>query len=535
MEPQNPSHGHTSRVMNETLIAPTLGHLLQRRAAEIGDAPFLRFQGRELSFGQVDRLSDAVASWLASQGTARGDRVAVMMPNGLDFPIAWLGIGKANAVMVPVNTQYRSHDLAYTLRDSGASLLLVDPAFSEVASATAGQCPHLKSVVFVPPGGLLEGGVMHGTPGAASRPMALHARPNDLLNIQYTSGTTGDPKGCMLTHEYWMLLSQRCARLTGLGGSDTVLTAQPFYYMDPQWNVGMCLVAGCPLVILPRFSASSFWRSVRTHGVTFFYVLGTMPVFLLKQPPDPTIERGHQVRFVSCSGIVPQLHATFEERWGVPWREAFGMTETGVDLAVPVEDTASVGSGAVGAPIAGKEACVLDAAGALLGTGEVGELCVRGQGLMLGYWNKPEATAERIRDGWLHTGDLAWRDEKGYYHLVGRLKDMIRRSGENISAVEVESVLAEHPAVRAAAVVPVPDELRGEEVKAYVLKERAETLDPSALHAFMRERLAAFKVPRFIEFVDDFPRTPSERIAKHKLHRDDPRSGAWDATLGTWV
>ncbi|HEX4934659.1 MAG TPA: AMP-binding protein, partial [Gemmatimonadaceae bacterium] len=336
--------------------------------------------------------------------------------------------------------------------------------------------------------------------------------------------------------EYWLRLSERSARFAGVTLDDVALTAQPFYYMDPQWNVGMCLVAGCPLVILPRFSASTFWRSVQETGTTFFYVLGTMPVFLLKQPPDPTVERGHRVRFVSCSGIVPALHAEFEARWGVPWREAFGMTETGVDLFVPVEDTACVGSGAAGRPVEGEEACVVDPAGHPLGDGEVGELCVRGSGMMLGYWNNPAATAERIRDGWLHTGDLAWRDEQGYYHIVGRLKDMIRRTGENISAVEVEGVLAQHPAVRGVAVVPVADELRGEEVKAFVqLQPGHEETPPQALVDFARANLAAFKVPRFIEYVDDLPRTPSEKVAKHVLlaRTGDQRRGAWDATTGT--
>ena len=203
------------------------------------------------------------------------------------------------------------------------------------------------------------------------------------------------------------------------------------------------------------------------------------------------------------------------------------MTETGVDLVVPIDDVRSVGSGAAGKPIPGKEARVVNGEGAPLGEGEVGELCVRGRGMMLGYWNKPQATADRMRDGWMHTGDLARRDEQGYYYIVGRLKDMIRRGGENISAAEVEGVLTGHPAVRAVAVISVPDELRGEEAKAFVLLQPGqEPVDPRELLAFARDRLAAFKVPRFVEFVADLPRTPSERIEKHKLvaaHRDQRR------------
>ncbi|MBK8247859.1 MAG: AMP-binding protein [Gemmatimonadetes bacterium] len=513
------------------MLAPSLGHLLRARALSDGARVFLRFGEQAISFADADRRTDQVAVWLRTQGIQRGDRVGVMLPNGLDFPLAWLGIAKAGAVLVPLNTQYRAHDLAYTLGDAGVRLVLADPTFVPVLAACGATAYEVAAGQLAVPG---QGGIGVAL-NAAPTGGDIAVGPDDLLNIQYTSGTTGDPKGCMLTHEYWLLLSARAARFASMTRDDVALTAQPFYYMDPQWNVGMCLAAGCSLVILPRFSASTFWRSVKATGTTFFYVLGTMPVFLLKQPPDPAVERGHRVRFVSCSGIVPQLHAAFEERWGVPWREAFGMTETGVDLVVPVDDVASVGSGAVGRPVEGKDARVVDAEGHPLGDDEVGELCVRGRGMMRGYWNKPEATAERIRDTWLHTGDLAWRDARGYYHLVGRLKDMIRRGGENISAAEVEGVLAEHPAVRAAAVMSVPDELRGEEVKAFVQRQEGAAVDPADLVAFVRDRLAAFKVPRFIEFVDDFPRTPSERVAKHQLVRDEPRRGAWDATLNAWV
>ena len=276
--------------------------------------------------------------------------------------------------------------------------------------------------------------------------------PRDLLNIQYTSGTTGFPKGCMLTHEYWLLLGQIVAEYLALREDDVNLTAQPFYYMDPQWNVALCLLAGIPLVILPRFSASTFWKSVKEQGVTFFYLLGTMPMYLLKQPEQPEVEQHHRLRVVLCSGIVPQLHALYESRWKVPWREAYGTTESGADLFVPLDDAESVGSGAMGGPVRTKEARVIDPEGHDLADGEIGELVVRGKPMMLGYYHNPAATAEKLRDGWLHSGDLVYRDPKGYYHLVGRLKDMIRRSAENIAASEVEAVLCEHPQVRAAAV-----------------------------------------------------------------------------------
>jgi crotonobetaine/carnitine-CoA ligase len=293
-------------------------------------------------------------------------------------------------------------------------------------------------------------------------------------------------------------------------------------------------MAGAPLVLLPRFSASGFWRAVRDNGVTFFYCLGTMPVLLLKQPTDPAVERGHRVRFVLCSGIVPQLHATFEERWGCPWREAYGTTETGAGLMVPLDDAASVGSGAMGRAAAHREARVMVPGSAEpAARGTPGELQLRGPAMMLGYWGHQEATDRYFRDGWAHTGDLVVEDERGYYRLVGRLKDMIRRGGENVSAVEVESVLAEHPSVHAAACVPVPDEIRGEEVKAYIQLAPGlapADVEPGAIIAWVAARLAPFKVPRYLEYVETFPLTPSERIAKHLL----APGRTWDATISAW-
>lgn len=521
-------------------IAPSLVHLLHERAQHIGDRDLLRFGEQRMTFAEVDARTSQLACVLVNAGVAPGDRVAVMLPNGLEFPIAWLAIMKARAVMVPINIQYRAHDLAYTLNDSGAKLLFTTRELVPMVREIDARCPELVWVQVVQAGDAVSptespfAAHLHSQPADVD---LTEVSPDDLVNIQYTSGTTGEPKGCMLTNEYWVLLSERAAHFSRMTSDEVALTAQPFSYMDPQWNVGMCLVAGCPLVILPRFSASTFWQSVKDSGATFFYVLGTMPVFLLKQPTSPAVERGHRVRFVSCSGIVPQLHREFEDRWGVPWREAFGMTETGVDLTVPLEDTSCVGSGAVGGPVDGKEACVVDTEGRALGDQKIGELCVRGSGMMRGYWNKPAATAERIRDGWLHTGDLAYRDTRGYYHLVGRLKDMIRRGGENISAAEVEGVLAQHPAVRAAAVVPVPDELRGEEVKAYIqLQPDHEHVEPMLIIDFTRRHLAAFKVPRYVEFVDDFPRTPSERVAKHVLvaAKPDLRTGSFDTVTRSW-
>ncbi len=489
------------------MSAVSLGHLLRERAATAGDRPLFRFGGVTTTVAEVEERTNRLANVLRARGVGRGDRVAVMLPNGVGFPVAWLAIGKLGAVIVPVNVGYRSDDLAHVIEDSGAVLALAGTAEAARAllDTPVAQVGLMDPADAGPARQAVAGAFDAGAEtAAASRSCELpEIGPGDLVNLQYTSGTTGFPKGCMLTHGYWLRLAELAAGFTGAGPGDVDLTTQPFSYMDPQWNTVLCLMAGIPLVILPRFSASTFWRSVREEGVTFFYLLGTMPIYLFRQPEDPQ-DRANRVRLVLCSGIVAELHAAFERRWGAPWREAYGMTETGVDLVVPADDGTCVGSGAIGVPVPGKHVEIVD-----------GEIVVTGSPMMLGYWNAPGATAERIRDGRLYTGDLGRRDERGYFHLVGRRKDMIRRGGENIAAAEVEAVLARHPAVRAAAVVAVPDELRGEEVKAFVQVGAA--VPPRELVAFVRQRLAAFKVPRFVEYVDEFPMTPSERIAKHLL------------------
>jgi len=518
----------------------SLGQLLESAAAEHGEKPLFFFEGQALSYADANRRVNQVANGLREIGVAMGDRVGVMLPNGLEFPITWLAIAKLGAVMVPINIHYEEHDLAYIVSDSGARTIIIRDELVPVLERARREVESLDTIIVAGQevdGTLSYGELVEGSPDSFN---ITDVDENDLLNIQYTSGTTGFPKGCMLTHRYWMLLGAEISELAGFGPDDVDLTVQPFYYMDPQWNTAVCLVNGIPLVIAPKFSPSRFWPLVHEHGVTFVYMIGTMPYYLLNQLEDPRLEKTHKLRVVYCSGINPQHHELFERRWNVPWREAFGMTETGCDLAVRHDDASFTGSGALGDPLPTKEVRVVDEEGREVPAGDTGELVVRGEPMMLGYWGKPEATARTIRDGWLHTGDLAVRDHGGRIRLVGRIKDMIRRSGENISAAEVESVLMEHESIAVAAVVPVPDPLRGEEVKAYVVLRggvTASDVEPEEIVGYCKKRLAGFKVPRYIELVADLPRTPSERIEKHKLieAKLDLRVGSYDAVEKVWI
>jgi acyl-CoA synthetase (AMP-forming)/AMP-acid ligase II len=490
----------------------SLVDLLSTAAERYGDRELMRFGATSWSYRQVDEWTSQLAHHLIDAGVAPGDRVAIMLPNVAQWPISWLGILKAGAVAVPVNSSYRADDLEFVLRDSGAMTVLTDEDLAGLVKSVVSGSDALDGVAVVDVAQL----------DLADRPTLrpdLTIEAQSLANLQYTSGTTGFPKACMLTHDYWLRQGWITCCVCQVAEDDTVLTSQPFSYMDPQWNLAMVMIAGATLVVLPRFSASGFMEDVRRHDVTVFYVLGTMPALLLKQPPHPQ-DRDNKLRAVMCSGIPAALHADLEDRWGAPWREGYGMTETGVDLVTYVEDVDTVGSGVIGRPVPSKRVRVIDLDGSDVADGEPGELITSGRPMMLGYWNRPEATAETLRDGWLHTGDLAVRDQQGNIRLVGRLKDMVRRGGENISCVEVEQVLMRSNEVTECAVVPVPDELFGEEVKAFVQLADGVAADRRAAERLIehaRDRLARFKVPRYVEFVTTFPKTPSERIAKAVL------------------
>lgn len=511
----------------------SIPRLLERRAAERADGDFLRFEGRSVTFGAVAEESALLAAGIGALGLRPGDRIALMLPNGIDFPVAWLAAARARTPVVPVNPGYGDEDLAHVLSDSGTRAALAGPEAAAKLEALGARCPDVGWVGG--PGELRARGVESGQ----APPPVDGPDLDTAVSVQYTSGTTGFPKGCVLTHGYWLRLAATMQAYGRFGPQDVALTAQPFHYMDPTWNLVLCLVAGMPLAVLPRFSVSTFWRQVRDAGATFFYCIGTMPSYLFRSAPDPELDRGHRVRLVLCSGIPADRHAAFEARWGCPWRETYGTTELGVVLMAPLEDVGSVGSGTMGEPVPGREVRVVDGAGRPVADGEEGEMQVRGPDTMLGYWSgEGPDTGWLTTDGWAPTGDRVRHEAHGFRHL-GRLKDVIRRAGENIAAAEVEAALRTHPRVREAACVAVPDDLRGEEVRAYV--QLVEGVDPTAtppevLAAFAEGRLASFKVPRYWSYVDRFPLTPSQKIAKTRLAATDadPLTGAWDRREGRW-
>ena len=517
--------------------------LTERAAALWPDKTGLTFDETDerLSFRDIDRRSNAIGNALRALGVASGDRVAIMLRNRPEFPLTWLGCAKIGAISVPINVFYKSVDAGYLLTHSEARAIVTSDEFVPLIDSIEDPRLRLAHIILVDgDGGGKARDLRELLVAAADSPPPVTVVPEQLVNIQYTSGTAGRPKGCMLSHNMWMYTAQLVAReAPGLSDSDVIITSQPYYYGDAPWNTATALLSGAELVVLDRFHPSSFWQKVRSYRVTWFYCLGVMPVLLMKMPCDPD-ERDHQLRSVYCSGIPTKLHRAIEERWGVPWYDIYGMTEFGfASCEQPAEYDRFVGTACIGRATTGRELRVVGEGDRLVPRGEVGQLLVRGPGLMDGYHRNPEATATTFANGWVHTGDLVRMDEDGRLFFVGRQKDMIRRSGENISTAEVEEVIGLHPGVRMAACVPVPDEIRGEEVKAYVVLEddiETDAVPPADLIGFCAERLAYFKVPRYWTFREDLPRTPSERVMKEVLvaGETDRRAGACDRTDEVW-
>jgi crotonobetaine/carnitine-CoA ligase len=507
-----------------------IGKALEEAVSRSPDKTFLVFSDREVTYADFLERVHRVANGLLSLGVKKGDKLAILLVNRLEFPCAWLAANTVGAVMVPVNARFVDEEISYVLHHSEARLLVTSDHHLETAQRLKADLPHLHTVISVDQGGAPGAVPFSALLGSPAELPAVDIDAHDDAVILYTSGTTGAPKGCLATHEYYLNLGDAQAQLFQLTSRDRVFTAQPFYYMDPQWNTIMVMLYNATLVVAERFSTSHFWDQIRDNRITCFYCIGSMTSFLYNMPASE-LDRRHNLRIVQTSGIPPRIHRAWEERFGVPVHEIYASTETTADIAVTHHMDRKVGTACIGRPVPYREVKIVDENDVEVRQGEVGEIILkRGRGMMKEYYKDPEATKHAFRGGWFHSGDLGYQDEDGDYHFVGRKKDIIRRGGENISAASVEQVLMDHPQILDAAVIPVPDPIRGEEVKAYVVLSPGQELTEQEIFEYCKENMAAFKVPRYLEFRESLPKTPSERVQKQKLRgeREDLTEGCYD-------
>lgn len=524
-------------------LPATLGSFVRERASMFGEAIVGNWfeLGVQLSYRELDEAADKLAHGFIAMGIRKGTHVAVMLPNVPAFPITWIALGRIGAVMVPVNTAYTGDEMAFVLNDSDAQYCVIDASFLEKFNSMANRPPLLSDAHVIVHGEKVPEGMKSWTAGQAQKGLPFEApvevTAGDLLNLQYTSGTTGFPKGCMLTHEYWMLVG--CFGQRQMGPRDdvrNVLIWAPFFYMDPLWQFLVAMRVGGTAFVAPRMSLTRFHDWLRQYRIHYCFY----PEPALKQNPPSPLDKTLFLKHVSISGWREDARREVEERFGVIARENYGMTEVGGATYVPVVSRHMAYQRSCGMAAMGRELRIVDDAGNDVLDGEIGELWIAGRGILWGYYKRPDANAELFTGKWFHTGDLFRRDQNGYYFIVGRIKDMVKRAGENIAAIEVEAVLRSIPDVEEAAVVPVPDPMRREEVKVYLkLREglTAEQVTPAAVIAHCQSRLAAFKLPRYIAYMEgDFPRTPSRKIAKKVLiaQTEDLRLGAFDTQEQLW-
>jgi carnitine-CoA ligase len=475
--------------------ARTIPALLQRQADRHGDHPLVRAGGEERTVAQIRQAAAQRAGALAATGIESGDRVVVISENRPEVLELWLGCAWLGAIFVPVNPALKGAQLEHVLADADPKLV--------VREDEIGRLPACEPV---PP---------------------YDARPDDAAAILYTSGTTGPSKGVVCPQEQWYWWALLTGEVLGIGPNDVLYTNLPLFHTNALNTFCQALLCGATYALGPRFSASRFWARCAEEEGTVTYLLGPMVSILLRQPPSPG-DRAHRVRIALAPATGAELHEPFRERFGVEVIDGWGSTETNIVLSNTHHDNRP---GTLGRVLEPFEARVVDEEDSDLPDGTPGELVVRSRephAFATGYFRREQATAEAWRGGWFHTGDRVVRDPDGSFRFVDRIKDVIRRRGENISAFEVEQALQSHPDVAAAAVIAVPSELGEDEVMACVVPREGATFEAAELVAFCGERLAAYAVPRYVELVRELPLTPSGKVEKYKLRERGVTAATWD-------
>jgi carnitine-CoA ligase len=506
----------------------SLADELRRAAAQAPRRPFIRMAGGEWTYGQIDRQSDALAAGLYAQGVRQGHNVSLMLPNCIEFALAWFALAKLGAVCAPLNTAFRGQTLTHAIDLVESRLLIVHASLrAQLAEVREGLATVRKLVVVGEPG------------DATALPWADLLRPQrvkpefpaipftSLCLLLYTSGTTGRSKAAMISHRFVLRQAQGVIEGLELRADDVLYCPYPMFHLDAAvMTIAPALLLRGVAAIGERFSVSRYWDEVRTLQATVFDFMGATLTMLWKQPPSPT-DRAHRAR-LGWGVPLPEWAPQFEERFGCALVELYGSTEVGGIIYTPQNEPRRAGS--CGKPLGPWEIGLLDEQGFEVPAGVPGELVVRSlepSVLMDGYWGMPQATLEAFRDQWFHTGDMLRRDADGWLYFVGRRKDFVRRRGENISAAEVEMEIELHPDVLECAVVGVPSELTEEEVLACVVPRPGAALTPKALAEWCGRRMAPFMVPRYLRLLATLPKTPTDKVEKFRL-REQGAAHAWD-------
>jgi crotonobetaine/carnitine-CoA ligase len=517
---------HTPRV---------LGELIEDRAKRLGDKIFLRFKDQNISYNEINRYTNRCANAFKNLGIGKGDKVSIMLSNCPEFLYLWFGLAKCGAVEVPVNTSYKGEFLRHIVDQSDSKILVISHEFLDRFKLIENALKKVEKVVVL---GDIQKQEVAGFKipmmsfeeffNNSEDPVDVKVLPSDALSIIYTSGTTGLSKGALGPHKFWIVCAEKMLEYREGGKDDIFYTFMPFYHFNAQCLTTVTtLVAEAQMVIAERFSASRFWDDARHYGATQFNYLGGVIPILAKQPERPN-DADNPIRIALGAGCPPAVMEEVEKRFGIKCLEGFGMTEIGIPIHVRVNDRRP---GSCGKPMDIYEIKLFDDQDKEVPVGEVGEIVFRPREpfiMMLEYYNMPEKTLEAFRNLWFHTGDLAKKDADGYFYFVDRKKDALRRRGENISSFEVERAVNSHPSVLESAAVAVPSELGEDEVKICVVLKPGATLIPEELIKYCNDRMPYFAVPRFVEFMESLPKTPTDRVEKYKLKQAGITTNTWD-------
>ena len=508
----------------------TLWELLSSRARRHPEKLALSFKGRRWTYAEFEHEVERVARAFLGLGIKKGDRIAFLLPNTAEFLFATFAVTRIGAVFVPLNPQYTAEEAEYVLHHSEASIVLTSVELLPLLDSVHAKLPDLEQVIVTAsdaPSKALSWDKFLA--GAAGRSADIAIDPEDLASITYTSGTTDRPKGVMLSQYAYAFAPRMRARGLGWNEHDRVLCVLPLFHVNALCHTCIAMLSvGGSIVLTEKFSASRFWDEVREYGVTTSSLMRTIPQILLSLPEKP--DDGDNPLRLIVTLLSPEMHRRFEQRFKVKGVPSYSLTEDILSVIGPQDmPQGKLGScGVVLAPEVHRIA-IHDEAGRALPPGAPGEIVKQSPVVMKGYYKNPEATAQALKNGWLYTGDLGHLDEDGYLYFVDRVKDMVRRGDENISSEEVERVLNSHPQVAESAVIAVPDQIRGEEVKAYIVLKSpatAESVPVDEIWNFCKDHLAAFKVPRFIQYCAELPKTPSSKVQKNLLREESKRPAA---------
>jgi crotonobetaine/carnitine-CoA ligase len=522
-----------------------LPHILRERAERLSDKPFLQFgDSPPISFSKINLLANRIANGLMRLGIKKGEKVAVYMPNSSDYVLTWFGILKMGGVMVPINTAYKMDFLQYIIDSSDSKALFIAEEYLDRMLPIAERIPQIERVIVW----ARTGTGQFDSQGFDTKPMIPFSEfinnqgedePDtkithlDHARLMYTSGTTGRSKGVVRPCQADYQSARNYAEVMDVWEDDICFTCLPLFHSNAMvMTVYPALIMGAKAIVQEKYSATQFWRWMKDYGVTKFNMVGTMSYFMWNTPPVPE-EKEHKVKLVLGSPAPHDIIEPFMERFNIKFMEGYGLTEIGQVTFMRPGEPFRVGSCGKESP--GYEIKVVDPeTDEELPRGQIGEIVVRPRipNIMLHYYHKmPEKTVQDFRNFWFHTGDAGRMDKKGYIYFVDRVKDYIRRRGENISSFEVERIVNSHPAVAESAAIGVKAETgryAEDEVMIFVVKNHGMDVSPEELLIFLEPKMPHFMIPRFIRFVSSFPKTGTERVQKNKLREEGITPDTWD-------